>query len=77
MAVTSRSPVNLPDLRAEPTCWSPRAEARVPCPRRGDTVQPEADLVVILYWSDLAAVVRELKTACLAAGGSPAACQTE
>ena len=73
-----RSPVTIPILRAAPSCNSLAPQVRVPCPAKTDPVEREvSDLVTVIYWTDWAAIVRALRGACLAAGGSREDCGAE
>jgi len=48
----------------------------VPCPDRADLPGRDvSNLVVVIYWTDWAGFVRELKAACLALGGTKSECQ--
>ena len=73
-----RSPVTIPTLRAAPSCYSFSTHARVACPAKADPVEREvSDLVTVIYWTDWAAMIRALRGACLAAGGSREECGAE
>ena len=70
-----RSPVTIPILRAAPSCYALATHVRVPCPAKTDPLGREVgDLITVIYWTDWAAIVRALRGACLAAGGSREDC---
>ena len=70
--------VSLPTLRADPTCYALTQKARVPCPVTSDAPGRDVgDLVIVVYWTDWAGLVRELRGACLALGGTATECGTE
>ncbi len=73
-----RSPVTIPTLRAAPSCYSLAGHVRVPCPATSDPPGREVgDLITVVYWTDWAAMIRALRGACLAAGGSREECGAE
>lgn len=56
--------VSIPTLQAQPR--------QIPCEAQGKT-----QTCTVILTHDYEALVRELKTACLATGGTPDACQTK
>jgi len=67
-----------PELRAAPSCYSLNLKVRVPCPEKTDEPGRDVgDLIVVVYWTDWTAVIREIRAACIAGGGSATECGAE